>query len=154
MARGRSISKVARQHRRRSQGPRGRGKQRHACVACGATDHRLETCPTKAAALIRKLKAENKKLSDSRKVVQMRKRPRRIGPRKTGQYKKNARRAYTGQPVVQQWGRDDVERVKKKEGHRAGARQQQHTLEGQMATWRMSVSCGSQLLASIAGQSD
>ncbi|CAJ1451089.1 unnamed protein product [Effrenium voratum] len=45
--------------RQNKQGPR-------ACDACGSTAHRIETCKTKAAAEIRKLRAQVRKLTEGR----------------------------------------------------------------------------------------
>ena len=71
------------------------GKQRHSCVACGKCDHRLETCTSRAAKEIRKLKRQ---LADacSRQTGCAKKKQRGRENRKDKHYKSEAKWKYSG----------------------------------------------------------
>ena len=74
-------------------------RQVHRCVACQSTEHRIETCPTKAAVLIRKLQKELRASKSQRKNKYPKKKV-RLAPQKTGKHRKKARAAYSGKSAL------------------------------------------------------
>ena len=85
------------------------GKQQHCCVACGKSDHRLESCASRAAKEIRKLKRQ---LVDarSRKKGCAQKKQRGRKNKKNKQYKSEAQWKYSGKT-----GSDDRDRKRKRQ---------------------------------------
>jgi hypothetical protein len=79
------------------------------CVACGKSGHTVTTCTSRAAALIRDLKAKLK----LKRVGQRRKPKKRVTPQNTGKAFEKARRSYTPNPVCMKVKL--VRRVKKSE---------------------------------------
>ena len=82
---------------------RNRGKQLHRCVACGACDHRVSTCTSRAGKEIQKLRRELKGL---RSRPGIKKKPGRDG-RKDKRCKIEAQLQYCGKA-------DDRERDRKR----------------------------------------
>ena len=80
---------------------RNRGLQVHRCGACGSTEHRINTCPTKQAHLIRSLQKQVKDLkgknSQRRKVVDRVEKKSRSSPKETRKtHVLKQRKAYRG----------------------------------------------------------
>ena len=88
---------------------RSRGLQQHKCRACGKSGHRLETCSTKAAKIIRSLMAKLAKTVSAKKGSKKGSIDKKIG--KDGMHKQKARLQYSGslqKRVVYRRDRDTV----------------------------------------------
>ena len=75
-------------------GRNGEKQRPHRCVACGNTGHRVETCGTEAARVIRQLRS---KLADALKTKSQKESKQRP-LRKDGSHRVRARSTYTGTP--------------------------------------------------------
>ena len=80
-----------------SQRGRGTRGEVHRCTACGKEGHRIETCPTKAAAIIRELRKHIKDMEGTKRAKVIRRQKVRYTPNKTGDHKRAAQKAYTGE---------------------------------------------------------
>ena len=79
---------------------RATGKCSYRCSCCGSTNHRLETCPSQAAATIRKLKAEVRQLRGTKRAKDVKRVEHKT--RKTTQtgFRTAASKRYVGKPAA------------------------------------------------------
>ena len=77
---------------------RGKGLRKPQCSVCGSRSHRIETCSHPLAEKMRCLIAENRKLKGAKKQKSAEGKQNR--PRKNKQFKKGARKRYTGTDAV------------------------------------------------------
>ena len=75
---------------------RSRRDQQHRCSACHAIDHRLETCTPAAAGVIKTLKKKLRRAQGTSKRPEPRHKELRSHAPKTGDYRSNATKSYSG----------------------------------------------------------